>query len=468
MSVWASQVFGGGSSVPPAPPSGWDVGAATGTLVGDVWTPALGPGNRVNAASVALIPPSTWADVKWVEVAGTRLDTLNSDVLAAQPGWTARGGGNPWTTVLDNYSGLAWDAREGTERAFTSASGGHFDGSNDGSYLLDFRRMLWDVQQYPWNQTYMDPAYKIPDIITTTGSFTGYALAANYYTAAPGNAEGVYGDEFFDPAHPTDPNYSPRRPTARHQYSAQVFVPELGVSGRLIFGTRRYWELDLATSWLTPKFPFGDGATYNDITGYSGQYCAGFWDEVEQRYYFGPTQGAVAGGGHRWWSCQSGGTGWRDEGYYPIGGELSEFVAYQKIDRTLWMCVYKDTGERTTKPIEVREVDLDTRAITTHALTLGASLSGKTWPSGDYDFGPGMTWCSWVSRWLISLRTVEDGFRWAWIDPATWTVDLAVNMSGAVAQPHQRMLSKVQALDGAGLLAHVHVGNQNIRVARFA
>ena len=199
----------------PRPP-GWDTGADAGSLVGNVWTPALGPNGLVNAASVALVPLSTAGDIKWVEVAGTRLDSLDSAVRLVQPGWSDRGTGDPWVSVLRSYSGMAFDVRAGYERGFVSASGGHFGGSNDGSYGINFRTMQWWVVQHPWNQANMDPAYKLPDLYSSTGSFTGYPLAQSYYSSNPSNAEGVYGDEFFDPAHPTDPAYSPRRPTPRH------------------------------------------------------------------------------------------------------------------------------------------------------------------------------------------------------------------------------------------------------------
>lgn len=461
----------GSGGVCSLPPSGWDAGTDTGTLVGNVWTPARGASGKVTAASVALIPLSTSSNVQWVEVAGTRLDGLDSVVKGVQPGWSSLGSGDPWNSVLSNYSGAAWDVRAGTERAFVAVSGGHFGGSNDGTYSVDFRRMSWSVEQHPADQSGFDTAYKIPDIYTSTNSFTNYTLSSSYYGSNQTNSEGVYNDEFFDPAFPTSPTRSPRRPTARHQYCALVFVPELGAAGRLISGTRRYWEYDIATrAWLAPKFPFGVQSGYGgDTTGYSGQYCAGFWHSSSGRYFFGPTQGNVVNGGHVFWSSTTGGANWVNEGYFPFGGNESEFVAWQQRGDTVWGLVFNPSGNQTTRPYQMREINLGTRATVAHAITLGASLSGKTWPTNDYDFGPGMTWVPWISKWLCNLRTVENGYAWAWLDPATWTIDLVTEFSGAaVANPAQTMLNKIMGFEAAGLLTHIHVGDQNLRVARFA
>lgn len=448
-------------------PLGWDTGSDVGTLVGTLWTPGLGPNSRVNQASINTLPLSTESSVSWVEVAGSRLDSLNSDVLENQPGWSSLGTGDPWNSVLSNYNGMAWDTRPGTERGWVMNGGGHFGGSNDGIYGLDCRKLSWFVQQYPANQTYFDPDYKLPNIYTTTNSFTNYTLSSNYYSSNPSNSEGVYNDEFFDPTHPTDLNYSPRTPTARHQYQGVVFVPELGTSGKLLTGTRRYWQYDIENqSYATPKFPFDTQATYG--FWYSGQYCMGFWDSVEQRYYFGPTQEPVSNGGHVFWSCAADGTDWNDEGYYPYGGSNAEFMGLQIIDRTCWLLIFdNDVNNRTTKPLQMREVDMDSKSTTTHTITLGTSLNTKTFPQYDYDFGPGLTWVPWVNKWLFNLRTVETGYAWAWLDPTTWTADLVTEFSGATVAPNQRILNKYITLEDAGILLQVTAGDQNIRIARF-
>src|SRR5262245_47877092 len=108
------------------PADNWGSGTAVGTFAADVWTPGRDAGGVVNLVSWNLVPLN-----RWIEVAGTRLDSLDSVVKAAVPGWKDYGNSS-WNGVTDAWNGMAWDERAGLERGWFAVCGGHSDSSNDG------------------------------------------------------------------------------------------------------------------------------------------------------------------------------------------------------------------------------------------------------------------------------------------------------------------------------------------------
>ena len=98
-------------------------GTATGTYASGTWTPGRDAAGTVNAVSWALVPLNTW-----VEVNGTRLDALDTAVLAAVPAFHDYGV-EGWTGVTNDWCGFAIDQPgsrvwlTGGERAATSTGG---------------------------------------------------------------------------------------------------------------------------------------------------------------------------------------------------------------------------------------------------------------------------------------------------------------------------------------------------------
>src|SRR5258705_10476500 len=65
----------------PPSPANWGSGSTAGTHANDLWTPGKDASGTGNLVSWNLVPLN-----RWVELAGTRLDGLDSVVKAAGPG----------------------------------------------------------------------------------------------------------------------------------------------------------------------------------------------------------------------------------------------------------------------------------------------------------------------------------------------------------------------------------------------
>lgn len=440
---------------------GWGSGAETGTAptVGNgwLWTPGKDGAGLVNAASWALVPLNTW-----VQVSGSRLDSLDSVVKAAIPGWDDYGNSD-WNGVTNAWNGMAVDTSEqGNERAWLACSGGHADSSNDGIYRFDLRKMVWAIQRLPMDTQYWAQSYKdgIP-----FGTTTNYGPAASYYGADQANALGVYADEFFDGAYPNDPLRSPRTPTARHTYGSLVFARSLGGAGKILMGCRRYWEYDLATdTWALPKFPFGNQVGYNGNgeLGYAGENMQAWWHEAGQRYYLCATQNY--GYGYTW-SCAPGGVSWQNNGWYPTGGYASMYTAQEFLDdNKIWTLLYDNSNNAQGKPATMRETTVSPYAVVDHAVTLGASFAGRTFATASYWDGGGMTYVADQGRWLCNILTQQDGDIFAWLDATTWTLEVA-SIGGVSGGPYL-LENKIKYYPTLKAVLWVHTGTSNVRIMR--
>lgn len=437
----------------PRPP-GWDTGASAGTYnsTTKVWTPARGPAGKVNAASWAIVPNNA---AQWIEVDGTRLNALDAAVKAAIPDWTDRGG-EGWQGVLQDWNGMAVDLRAGQERTIHAVGGGHFGSSNDGIYDFDLRKMAWGVELLPSDPASWDAAYNG----FSTGSFSYYTLSSAVWNADNGNAAGVYGDEFYDPAAPTDPLRSSRRPTSRHTYGSQVFVPELGVAGKLLMGCRRYWEYDFHTKkWSVPEFPFGSGVGYDGSKGLAGENMQSWF--YGGRYYLACSQDGTSS---QTWSCVPGGSDWQWHGWLPIGGYQAFGTAQEHHGDKLWTLLYHDGTTSYGKPYAMRETTLSTGAQVDHAITLSPALAAMSWTASTFDT-MGMTWVPPVGKWLCLVHEHNSvGQVWTWLDPATWTLDLA-DIAGAPGGDY-RLENKVRWFDDLGAALWITHADQNVRLLK--
>lgn len=437
-------------------PSEWASGIDTGTFIDGVWNPARGASGRVTAASWAIVPNNANA---WVEIAGTRMDALDAVVkaLPGYSGWTNRGN-EGWNGVLKDWGGMASDLRGGTERCFIVCVGGHDGGSNDGIYPLSLRKMAWEIELAPSLPAYWDAAYTVG----IPGGFTFYPWAKAYAEANPNNAEGVWWDEFFDPTRPTDANWSSRRPAARHTYASVVFVPTLGASGKLLMGARRYWEYDLATKkWALPVFPLGGTpGTYGTAYGYTEDGMTAWWNAGESRYYVGPTKGA---GDAQFYSIQPGGINGRAEGAFPNGGYAAYRNATEDDDTYVWVLSYWDVplDQAFGRPIRMIRKAKAGGAQTSYAITVGASLSGHTFTAGTGWDGMGATYVPPVGKWLCLLSPDSGGQIFAWLDPATWTLEAGPNVG--VPGGDYRLQNKVRWFPSIGAVFMPFAADQNVR-----
>lgn len=423
--------------------SGWGAGDDVGTLDGDAWTPGRDGDGRVNCVSWQTVPTG-----RWVRVVGTRLDALDAEVKAAIPGWNDRGN-EDWHGVLADGVGMAWDTRKGTERGWVTVGGGHDGSSNDGVYRLDLRAMKWNIERMPSDSSKWPEAY--------SANFTNFNPAVEYYENNPGNPEGVYSDEFFDP---DNPEISSRTPTSRHTYGSTVFVPELGNAGKILMGCRRYWEYDVETAtWALPKFPFDAAANYSGETGYTGENMNGWWNAAEGRYYVSATQNYTQS---QTWSVLAGGTDFRWEGGYPTGGWTALSIAQDQRGQTLHSLVYE--GGR---PHQLLITDIDTREIVSHELAYGPSTDGLMFdPQGGSDGGT-LAHVAETGQYLTNFYPIGEGMLWAWIDEATWTLERAQIEGDYPAEVNFNTETKLEYFPEMHAIVWVNVGEEDIRLIRL-
>ena len=77
----------------------------------------------------------------------------------------------------------------------------------------------------------------------------------------------------------------------------------------------------------------------------------------------------------------------------------------------------------------------------------------------------GVTYVEPWGRWLVAMKTVEDGVIWAVIDPTTWIAERAADLGGAV-KPSSRLENKIRYFESAGAVVWIHRADQDIRVLR--
>ncbi len=437
-----------GSSGDPAvacgddPDSGWGDGDDIGTLVGDAWTPGRDAEGRVNCVSWQTVPKD-----RCVRVFGTRLASLDAEVKAAIPGWTDRGNSD-WHGVLAEWVGMAWDTRKGSERGWVTVGGGHDGSSNDGVYRLDVRRMQWSIDRMPSDSSKWPADY--------SASFTNFTPAAKYFEMNNENPEGVYADEFFDPM---NPDISSRTPTARHTYGSTVYVPELGEAGKILMGCRRYWEYDVASAtWSLPKFPFG-AKNYDGESGYTGENMNGWWNATEGRYYVSPTQNYNQS---QTWSVLAGGTDFRWEGGYPLGGWNALGTAADQRGQTLHTLSFQ-----MGRPFTLLVTDLETRETAAHDLVYGDSVAQLTFdPQGGSDGGT-LAHVAEAGKYLMNFYPVGEGMLWGWIDEATWTLERAEIAGDYPAEVNFNVETKLEYFPDMHALVWVAMAGDDIRIIRL-
>jgi hypothetical protein len=253
------------------PVVGFGVGAAAGSLVGNVWTPGVDSTGRVNQVSWNLVPIG-----QWVQVAGSRLDDLDAVVKARIPGWTGYGGAGPtgsnWDGVMVSWSSFAQDTDGSRHWIF---GGGHSNSYNNGLYRFDMFKMKWDVECLPTDPTVISgkTAYYAQNSSTYYGPSTTAAIAKR--TAGTlGVVNDIWWDELDD-----------GKPTARHTYNSLAYSKSLN---KIIMCCRRLWTFDLAAQKWDYKRLINDYISTGDMVNDMALAAEGIrmaWDETRQRLW---------------------------------------------------------------------------------------------------------------------------------------------------------------------------------------
>lgn len=432
----------------------WGAGADEGSVVGNVWTPGRDESGKVNKASWDSLSTT---GLRWYEVANSRLDSLDSVVKAAIPGWTDLGTSD-WIGLTNNWVGAAWDVRPGKERAFIGPGGGHSGSANNGVYSFSMREMRWAIESLP------TPSSAYPS------GYTGETQMVSSGAWGSGPTD-VWADEVYDPANPSDPNRSSRYPTSRHTYGSQVFVPELGAEGSILMLCRRCWKFDLATKqWSLPRTNLNQPPTSYSYASYENMFV--WWDSVQGRaYHCGTALSASPDSRNFWWDGDATfGTG----GYYPAYSYAVGTSAIQQSGRKLYHLQYQSQNAGAastlrTKPYRVYIRDLDTSTTTTLVVTLGDSLSSAVWPteaqSNYWDLG-GITFVPPINKFLVAIKVHGEADSWAWIDATTGVCERATDMTGSILPP-QYLEGKVRFIPSLNALVHFPPANHNMRIMRF-
>ncbi len=376
---------------PILPAQGFGLGSETGTVENFIWTPGRDLNGKINLASWNLAPAGVW-----LQVSGTRLDSLDSEVKSQVPGWRDWGT-EGWSGVTNAWNGLTID--ELNSRAWLMASGGHAASSNNGIYGIDLFKMRWHVEKLPSSTNEWSDQYKRL-LAPQPGTFSPCYESEQQPIQSPIND--WYWDELF----------WDRRPTSRHTYSASAFIPE---TNELIMSTRRLWKYSLTTREWTYRRQLNDGAEIFDGAG-----TFAFYDELKNEYLHGGNADAhyrsvafdLATNSWKPWACP-----W----IYNFGSadarhgrKVGIFNPPSQPD-----FAYASPGRYFLYNLDTRSVEATGEVAFGDGLTRDAFISGNEF----YD-GAGMCYVPQLNRYWVVTAMANRSMRFFELDPTTspWTL----------------------------------------------
>ena len=391
-----------------APVIGFSSGAGTGTLVGDLWTPATTDG-VVNQASWDTVPSN-----RWVEVAGTRLDLLDAVVKAAIPGWLDYGNSD-WLGVSQSWNSVAID--DAGARAWWIAAGGHADSANNGIYRFDGYKMAYAVERMPSDTNRWSAGYKARNSSTFTPcdeSITEYN--AQVAGGTWNRVNGWFYDEIYwdNPAIDTA-SLDVGVPTSRHVYNGVVYN---AAENELIMASRRVWRYSMTTGKWTSKNTPGRS---NPLGGDGGleEHGLAVLDQSRNQLVMvscgsgGPWGGNVDLATNAWsnsFSIPGGSYDWTSAAPYRYGDEVT-------IIKT------PDPTSSYPKVGQYFKYNVTTRAtITSGLLQFAGGLSDASFRAG-FD-GQGMVYVAPLNRYWMQVWMATGAIQWLEVDPTTtpWTI----------------------------------------------
>jgi len=424
----------------------WGAGSATGSVVGDVWTPGKDAAGRVNKESWAIVPTG-----RWIEVAGTRIDTqLTTSIVNAGLGWTSATlwgttGGN---SIFQSWSGFVTDS----DRArLWFIGGGHSDGFNNGLYRFDGNKMAWSIECLPSSRSLMSTTYLNGGSSTNHPDATATAVANFNANTTAGQTTGTIvpatNGPFYDEI-PTD-----GKPTARHSYQGLAYAPTVGAAGSLFMHARRLWRYDIASGqWVFKRLINDQARSWPAIaapnaTGvieiHAAEAALAVWDEVNNKVLMSAS-GSAGGGAYQYnWTTQA----WSSWGAsYAIN---YNDAAHVRVGRT--MVAFKPPV--TDQPVYVGRYwqhDLDAGTTTAADVQFGGGLSLSDFVSGSafYD-GAAITYVPTLNRYWCCTRNTSGGMQWIQLDPTTtpWTAS-PLTFSNGNNVSERLILGRVQWLEG--------------------
>lgn len=408
------------SALPAVELPGFAAGGTTGSLVGDLWTPARAPDGRVYQASWDTVPK-----FRWIEAAGTRIDTqLTTAIQAVSPGWDSAKlwGTTPGNSLFQSWAGFTQD--EANAR-FWFLGGGHSDGYNNGLYRFDLYRMNWAIECAPSSYTDFSLAYRTNGNSSYHPDANATAIANFNANNPPGTVLGTLVPALNGPMYDEIPIDG--KPTARHTYQGLAYVSTIGTSGSILMHMRRLWRFDLASGQWVFKRLFDDkiratAGAAPSATGimetHAAEAALGIWDEATNRMLCSASGSAGAGAAAYNWTTQSWG---------PWGGAYGlnfNHAAVARVGRTV-VSFNPPTSEGTTYKGRYWLYNMDTEAVTFADCQLGGGLTFANFPSGAafYD-GAGMVYVPPLNRYWIWTRDGSGGMQALQLDPTTspWTL----------------------------------------------
>ena len=362
---------------------GFGSGPATGTYVGDTWTPGRDGSGVVNQASWDIVPTG-----KWSKIAGSRLDGLDATIKAAIPGWTD--GGN-WRGLARSWAGCAIDAENARMFFF---GGGHSDSSNNGLYKWEGYKMAWEIECLPSDSTLFGSSF------VGTGSYTFDARSHGAYLAYGGAAPAINGPFY-------DENFNDQKPNARHTYNSLVYVPD---RQEIFMMCRRMWRYSLTTGTWNYRRIWNDSFSYP----FEGEEIFAFYDITTGEVVAGATG---SGGYHNSVAFDTNALTW--------GSRISPFawLAWIAADVTGdFMTVH--TPNRATHGWDYAHITIS--GATSGSVVGVYNMVGVTYPEfmSEYELASFIYVASINRYWLFTQMADGVTQRWFEADPTTtpWTL----------------------------------------------
>jgi hypothetical protein len=391
----------------------------------------------VNAASWALVPRG-----RWVEVAGSRLDALDSVVKAALPGWRDYGGAGQgaWDGVPLSWSSWAVDKDGGRLWLF---GGGHNNSSNNGLYRFDIFDMKWSVECLPTNPVGLQAEY-LNGFNGGSQSFSTYFPNADASIAKrDAGLLSPINDIWFD-------ELPGGKPTARHTYQSLAYSPVLN---KVIMACRRLWTFNLANGTWDYKRQFNDyispgsqnagsaGISFVNDTYTSVESCVNVYDAQRNMMWW---TGSGSSGNNRQIGYNFNNNTWFSASvpFYGVGTQCGSIYGRN-------YSVIRPPADNSTGgyggigQYKVFNLDSGTETLSgTMQMTGGLALTDFRNAFNEDDL-QGMTYVESINRyWMWS--NMRSGYAAMEIDPTTtpWTMTRK-SFAGAAPQPYGLLGRKV-------------------------
>jgi hypothetical protein len=421
---------------------GWGQGSEVGTLTADVWTPGRNAAGAVNAVSWATVPAA-----RWVQVAGTRLDALDTVVKAAIPGWRDYGVSG-WDGVTTAWSGFAVDA---AGSRLWLMGGGHRASSNNGLYRFDALRMAWAIEDLPSDPATWSAGYRAANSGGYGVCLESAQQAQTAFAAGAWNPVNGWG---------SDELLWDRKPTARHAYGSMVFVPE---TNELVMVHYRLWRFSLTqrawvykrairdsfTPWMDSEngLAIYDEATREVLTSATGPLSL-----------FRSTGYSLTANQWTNWSA-------------PWG--LHAGIADVRIGRRVVVVQPASTASGTyaAQPARYWDYNLDTRTVTTsNTLQYADGLAQTDFPPTNWFYdGAALAYIPSKNRFWLCTQMATGRLELLEIDPTTapWTVRRAPALAGNLPTPANPLERKMIFLPALNAILLCDTASKNLYLCKF-